>query len=229
MPQLRSFIVSARRGYRLHTLPVLLACTTLWCFALLAGRIFFAGSSSYSFMIWNLFLAFVPLICSRLLKAEMPPWRFWSLLGLWLLFFPNAPYVVTDLIHLHRKSHPTIPIWYDVAMLSNFACLALLFGLISLRKVHDVLERRLVPAKAAIVIALVSFLSGFGIYLGRFLRWNSWDLFTRPWSLISDVLDRFIDPFSHPRTWLVTVLFGGTILLLHSIGRAVLSQGAREI
>ena len=224
MPIVRSlvrFAATIRSSYTKNPLPILLGLATLWCIALLAGRIIVTGRDQYSFLVWNLFLAFVPLIWSFRLSAKQGRWKFWGCAALWLLFFPNAPYVVTDLIHLHRKSHPVIPTWYDVGMLSNFACVAFIFGLISLRQVHAALEERFNPPYAGILIATASFLAGFGIYLGRFLRWNSWDIVTRPWLVISDILDRFIDPFAHPRTWTVTVMFGGTILLLHSMGRAI--------
>ena len=93
-------------------------------------------------------------------------------------------------------------------------------GLISLRQIHAVLDQRLRPPRAAICIGAASFLAGFGIYLGRFLRWNSWDILTRPLQLAADITDRFLNPMSHPRTWAVTVLFGVTILLLHTFSRA---------
>lgn len=217
---LSSIIRPWRQRPSTQPLPYLLALATLWCLLLLAGRIVFTGLAQYQFLVWNLFLAAIPLFWSRRLSASQTAARFWGCAFLWLLFFPNAPYVVTDLIHLHRKSHPAIPVWYDVGMLGNFAAVALIFGLVSLRQVHSALEQRISPLSATLLVTAAAFLAGFGIYLGRFLRWNSWDIVTRPWLLAGDIADRLMNPFDHPRTWVVTLMFGGMIALLHWISQA---------
>jgi len=196
---------------------------------ILAVRIRFTGTDQYSFMVWNLFLAAVPLLWSSMLGRTVGALKFWVFATLWLLFFPNAPYVVTDFIHLHPKSHSAVPNWYDVGMLANFGVLALMFGLLSMRRVHAALEQRLGSVSAAIAISGCAILSGFGIYLGRFLRWNSWDIVTRPHLLLADIVDRVIDPLSHPRTWVFTLMYGGTILLVYWFAYIVMRRKEREI
>lgn len=198
-----------------HPLQSLSILGIVWCLSILSGRMLLTGCGQYKFLAWNLFLAAVPLLWSQMLATTNRVHHFWILAALWLLFFPNAPYVLTDFIHLHRKSHAAIPVWYDVGMLVNFGVLALFFGLVSLRQVHLALEKRTSQLTAAAIISGCTLLAGFGIYVGRFLRWNSWDIVTRPLALMIDIADRFAHPFSHPRTWGFTIMYGGTILLLY--------------
>ena len=129
-------------------------------------------------------------------------------MGAWLLFFPNAPYVLTDLIHLDGKQSPLVPEWYDLAMILSVALTGLIIGFLSLERVQGYIAQRTGVPWSWCFVVVVMFLSGFGIYLGRFLRWNSWDILTRPLPLLSDVADRFLHPFDHPRTMVVTFLFG---------------------
>ena len=200
-------------------LPLLAVLATGWCCAWLAGRVFLTGGGHYAFLVWNLFLAAIPLVWSRLLCRESRAWRFWAFAVAWLLFFPNAPYVLTDFVHLHAKAHPNVPAWFDVGLLANFGILALAFGLVSLRQVHGALERRVGTVAAALIVSACTLLAGFGIYLGRFLRWNSWDVLARPWALAADIADRFLHPFDHPRTWAFTLMYGGSLLLLYWMWR----------
>ena len=200
------------------SLPSLSILAVGWCVILLAGRCLLTGDLQYSFMVWNLFLASVPLFFSWLLSREMNGWKFAGVAALWLLFFPNAPYVLTDFLHLHRKSRPEVPIWYDLGMLANFGVVSLLFGIFSLRQVHKALEKRVPVPFAAGLVAAFALLAGFGVYLGRFLRWNSWDIVSHPLTLLSNVADRFLHPLEHSRTWAFTIMYGGTLLLLYWIG-----------
>ncbi len=187
----------------------------LWCVLLLVIRI--ARSESFEFvsLCWNLVLAAVPLAASRsLLHADR---RGVSTTGqvlcfaLWLLFLPNAPYILTDLVHLVPQER--IPLWYDLAVLLSFAGTGLMFGYLSLVDVHGLVERRF-GHKTGWVIAVGSLmLSGFGIYLGRFLRWNSWEVVTRPEGLLADLADQLMNPGTPIRTLAVTLIFGLTLTL----------------
>lgn len=188
----------------------LLAC--FWCCAVLNVRLHLAGHHHYIFLLWNLFLAAVPLGLSlglgrvnRLVLA-MP------LLAVWLLFFPNAPYVLTDLIHLNARRSGQVPQWLDLLMLLSFALVSLWFGFQSLRIVQHWLARRYsrVAGWSAALGTLA--LSGFGVYLGRFPRWNSWDIVQRPQLLLQDIAGRVLDPMQHAQTWGFTLGFG-TLLI----------------
>ncbi len=187
---------------------LIMAASILFSLSLLGVRIVYTNTTIYAFLVWNLCLAAMPLGLSTLLVrvGELHRSRitFAGILGLWLLFFPNAPYIVTDLIHL--RGGIGAPVWFDLILIASFSWSGLLMGFISLSDLQEVLKRRhgSLAASAFALAALTS--AAFGIYLGRFLRWNSWDLLTRPTSLLSDVAARLLDPMAHPTAVAVTVL-----------------------
>ena len=165
-------------------------------------------------LLWNLFLAAIPLGWSAAFGAAMTRGRpLWATLwlALWLLFLPNAPYLLTDLIHLAPK--PNVPEWYILAMLLSCAATGTLLGYISLMEVHAAIERRF-GFTAGWLLALSSLmLCGFGIYLGRFLRWNSWDALTRPLEFARTVTGQFVNAGPHPHPIPVTLIFGGGLII----------------
>jgi uncharacterized membrane protein len=108
-----------------------------------------------------------------------------------------------------------VPLWYDVLLLLLFAWNGLLLGFVSLRIVQRAVSRRAGTAWGWVTVVLVLGLSGFGVSIGRFERWNSWDLFSRPAALLADVAGRLFNPLAHPRTTAVTVLFAGFLLLAY--------------
>ena len=159
-----------------------LAGLSLFVVGMLAVRMLYTGTSVHGWLAWNLFLAWVPFLLALLLYERAragASWRVLLPLGLlWLAFFPNAPYLITDLKHLGHGAQ--VPVLYDVLLLSAAAWLGLLLGLSSLFLVHAI-ARRLVGALDAwaLVVAVLA-LSSFGIYLGRVQRWNSWDVVVHP-------------------------------------------------
>lgn len=198
---------------------------SLFSIALLAGRMYMTGTATFSFLIWNLFLAWMPLGFAAF--ANRVPFvsnRLW--LGLlfaagWLLFFPNAPYILTDFFHLRPRG--TVPYWFDLLLILSFAINGLLLGMTSLFEIHSWLNRHFKAAIgwATIGVALVA--GGFGIYLGRYLRWNSWDILQHPGSLIDDVLRPLLHPFSNKETIAMTLGFaafmGLCYLILRNFGK----------
>ena len=190
---------------------LLFAALMSWCVALLALRVVRTGSLMYAFLAWNLFLAIVPLVASERLVLAKRRFAQASCLALWLLFLPNAPYILTDLIHLRPR--PPVPLWFDLALLLSCAGTGLLLGYASVANVHGFVARRF-GAVAGWCIAVASLLlSAFGMYLGRFLRWNSWDVLGNPMALLADVARRVVNPLAHPRTVGVTMIFGGMLVL----------------
>ncbi len=131
--------------------------------------------------------------------------RSFLLLLVWLLFFPNALYIVTDLIHL--ESHTTVPVWYDVVLLFSSASLGLLLAFTSLYKVEVFLCHRMKNNIVNALIPVCLFLGSFGVYLGRFLRWNSWDVITEPVQLAKEISIRFLFPHQYVGTWAITLVF----------------------
>ncbi|MEZ5387076.1 MAG: DUF1361 domain-containing protein [Prosthecobacter sp.] len=185
---------------------------TIWCCTVLIARFHVAGHFGYVFLLWNLFLAAIPLGLSLGLEHVRRITHAVPLLSMWLLFFPNAPYVLTDLIHLNANRHGRVPQWLDLLLLLSFAFVALWFGFQSLHLVQRWFTRRFSRATAWVVTVTCLGLGGFGVYLGRFLRWNSWDIVHRPHLLLKDIASRILDPLHHSHTWSFTLGFG-TLLL----------------
>lgn len=182
---------------------------------MLLVRIIYTSSLVYSFLWWNLFLAIVPILVAvpfySLYKSKgMHSIPVLSLFVTWLLFFPNAPYIITDLIHL-ADGNPGMPLWYDALMVFSFAFTGVFSGFLSLifiyRVVKDFLKK---TNKSTWFIPVILTLSGYGVYLGRVLRWNSWDMFTRPHIVFGDIYTNVGDPIA----WSMTVFFTGFLLLI---------------
>ena len=173
---------------------------------LLATRIVFTGQLYYVFLAWNLFLAWIPFAISQHLDTVTGRWKTFLLVGLWLLFLPNAPYIITDFLHL--KPRPPIPYWYDILLLFSASLNGLLLGILSLLAVERFLVTRYGNRISGLIILSSFFLCSFGIYMGRYLRWNSWDIVTNPIGIAGDILERIFNPFDHFGTWSVTLLFG---------------------
>ena len=188
-----------------------LALASGLCTAMYVARAAYTGYFHYFFMLWNLFLAWIPLcfaFAARVAYARHTWLRYPAFLlcaFFWLLFFPNALYVVTDLIHLQPLPH--LPLWYDAIMLVAFAWAGLCLGFVSLYLMQNLVTQS-VGWVVGWLFALASLgLSGFGVYLGRFLDWNSWDLLTRPESLLADIWTRVRHPLAHSHTYAVSLLF----------------------
>lgn len=193
----------------------LLLC--IGCFTLSIARCFMSESGHFLFLNWNLFLAGIPLLLSRVLMHNARPeteggrdiitkTKVVLLVPMWLLFFPNAPYILTDLFHLGRVS--SMPEWFDLLMILLFAWAGLFAGFKSLQDIQRMLAKFMSQRKSMIVVVLLLFIAAFGVYIGRFERWNSWDIITHPFSVMSDVAEKFINPMEHQRTWGVTLLLG---------------------
>ena len=135
--------------------------------------------------------------------------------GLWLLFFPNAPYLVTDLMHVGRSAR--VPVLYDVVLLAAGAWAGLLLGLTSLFLVHAVARRLTSAVNAWALVVGVLAVSSFGIYLGRVERWNSWDVVVRPHSLGHQLSAGVLHPLSHPRPLALTVLLASFLLVSYLV------------
>lgn len=166
----------------------------------------FCPSMLFVFLLWNLFLAWIPLAISHLLiQQTFPKWLAWLFIMTWLFFFPNAPYLMTDLVHL--KARAVIPFWYDAFLLSTYACLGLWLAIRALQKMRLYLLKKegLFISKSVIVLTLL--LSGLGIYLGRVERWNSWDLLTQPGAVLKNVIHLFTHPLSHQSAFLMMGFF----------------------
>jgi uncharacterized membrane protein len=198
-----------------HTL--FIGVLSVFCFGLSLLRVELSGTRHFLFLNWNLFLAFVPWILTVILtlssKLQQSKLAVFGMLGVWLLFFPNASYILTDLFHLSH--HSSMPIWFDLVLILSFAWTGLLYGFLSLWYLEELMEQFLSKRWITLISVVLMFVSSFGIYIGRYLRWNSWDLLHHPARIMGDVGDRIINPVDHPRTWGVTIFMGLFLTMLY--------------
>ena len=190
---------------KINSIVHLLALTVGFTLSLLLFRIFYSGSLMYIFFGWNLFLAALPLAINSFLFQTKNKNVQLLLFALWLLFFPNSLYIVTDLVHL-KERYP-VPLWFDIILIFSAAFNGLIIAFASLQQVELFLRSKFNNLKTSIIVCGCLFLSSFGIYLGRFLRWNSWDVLSNPLGLMLQVTERIVNPFEHPRTWGMTIVF----------------------
>lgn len=202
-------LTTLKNSGRYHEV-LFMAILSVTCFVFSVFRVAYTKSTLYLFLDWNLFLAFIPWALTTWLalspRLEERKISLGLLLMTWFVFFPNAPYIITDLFHLQHTS--AMPIWYDTVQIVAFAWTGLLFGFLSLREIELLNRKRWGNRMAILVIVGLLFVSGFGIYIGRFLRWNSWDLINHPLHLLGDITERMVHPLQHTRTWGVTVFMG---------------------
>jgi uncharacterized membrane protein len=200
-------------GRRFALIVLSLLAASVLSIGTLVAQIHATHDHRYTFLLWNLFLAWIPLIAAVLAFA-LARLHAGAIVGVlvavWLLFFPNAPYVLTDFIHLHGNG-PS-PLWYDALMLSSFAWTALMLGFVSLYLIHAIIERHAGTAVGWVVVVCVLGLASFGVYLGRFARFNSWDVVTRPHLVVSVIRQEIHSPLHDPR--MVVALLALTAFLL---------------
>lgn len=195
--------------------------------ALLLVRILSTGSYDYWFLAWNLLLAWVPFGVGCWLVRRLRTTRWLSVANialtlLWLGFLPNAFYIVSDLIHLQETG--AISMLFDVVMLVSFTWNGFVLGYISLYLVHQQLRRRLWRWQADSLVAGVLLLCSFAIYLGRYLRWNSWDVLVNPAGLIFDVSEPFVNPGSHPQAFTTTLMFFILLTSIYAVGYELIAN-----
>lgn len=202
---------------RWTALLVLLASSGL-SLLLFTVRALYTGSLTFIFMNWNLFLAWIPLACAAgvwMLQGDVahPRLRAVPLLALWLLFFPNAPYILTDLLHLAPREG--VPLWYDLLLLLSYAWNGLILGFASLWIVHGLLQRWFGPAVGWLGAAGFLLAGAVGIYLGRFGRWNSWDLLTDPAPIVRSVASALLNPVQNLTAFAIIVLLAGLLSAMY--------------
>jgi uncharacterized membrane protein len=165
-----------------------------------AWRVFYAHNWNYSNLLWNLALAWVPYIFSFLAATSYQFFpRAWWLIPLpslpWLVFFPNAPYMVTDFYHLAPR--PPIPMWYDIGLIAIFAFSGCFLAIASLRTMHQLIDIFLGKIAGWIFAFFVLGLAGLGVYLGRFGRFNSWDLLFQPKNVLKNIASQLLNPLDN--------------------------------
>ena len=212
---------------------VLLAGASVLCIGIWTFRSDYSGSGRYGFLIWNLFLAWIPFLISyftytltlkrRWVYIFIPAAAF-----LWLIFFPNAPYMLTDLQDLAR-TNVGAPLWYDVIIVVWCSWTGTLLGVISLYLMQDIVIRTFGRVTGWIFVFVISGLSSFGIYIGRFVRLNSWDILQDPAETAMNILGLVVDPSRRLAafTFLYTFFFLFIFLLLYSFSHMLQEQTTR--
>ena len=220
-----------RHKYKLAVF-VLLALSSATCITLVGARVAYSDSGRYTGLVWNLFLAWIPFVLAyvayalswrrALIYLVIPIFAF-----LWLIFFPNAPYLITDLQHL-REGVSEAPLWFDVILLIWFSWTGLLLGVVSLYLMQEIVKRVFGKFFGWLMVLSVSILGSIGVYLGRFLRWNSWDLIHMPKEILRDAwyLLRSFNLSAAGFVGLFTVFFLFVYLTLYAFGHLHQEQSA---
>lgn len=214
-----------------HPLSVLAGALLLLCII----RIGFTFQIGYLFLVWNLFLAVLPLLWwNLLLRANASKWNhrraaIAALALLWLLFLPNAAYLLTDFYHLNgdvlvnlRDSEARHVVDYgrgsSLYIFDSFLLLlGVLFGLLAggkaLLDCFLALKKKLSKLQSITVLSAIILLSSIGVYIGRFSRFNSWDVFTGPHKIIMDL----VGIISSPNTLSHSLGIVASAILMHAL------------
>ena len=197
----------------------LLGLIFLFIVALISARILFTDTLIHLFLIWNIFLAWIPFMLSRYFMhyRRKENWKQLFLFASWLVFFPNALYLVTDLIHL--KDRGGAPVWYDTILLFTCALIGLLMAYASLYQAEKYIAHRFGKRYLSFFIPVIIMLGAFGVYLGRFDRWNSWDVLHNPLGLISNIAAYITNPLENLHTWGTTAIFSVFFYLLYALSK----------
>lgn len=193
----------------------LLTSFLLFIGLLIIFRVMYAQNTGYLFLVWNIFLAWIPYVLSTQFGQyrQKEKWKQLFLLGSWLVFFPNALYIVTDLVHLRDETN--MPWWFDAMLLFAVAFAGLLMAFVSLRNAEKYLAGIFSKKIIQLFTLALLFLGSFGVYLGRFERWNSWNIINDPFQLTFNIADCIINPIDNYKVWAITVLFTGVYSLLY--------------
>jgi len=198
-----------------------LALSIGFALLLVVFRVKLTDNTFYLFLVWNLFLAGIPYAITQLFKLSNTLRSFKIIRGLgflaWLLFLPNSPYIITDLVHLH--SSRSVLVWLDLFLVFVFAFNGLLLGLLSMLDMFSLIREFYGHKISKYMIFIVCLLCGYGIYLGRFLRFNSWDITTKPISLVYEIAYSLKEPM----VWLMTFAFGGFLWILFIVMQSLLT------
>jgi uncharacterized membrane protein len=201
----------------------LVLASTAFSVLLLFARVWRTGQSFYIFLAWNLFLAVIPYWISKFISTRLSimesPWKLTIALIAWILFIPNSFYIVTDLFHLGQNY--VVPAWFDLLLIFSFAWNGLLLGLLSVRQIEKILAPRLLFKREYLFVVPVMVLNALGVYIGRYLRYNSWDIITNPFRLVVDIAHIISHPIVNKNAWGMTFLFSTFLVLMYSTIRKI--------
>lgn len=214
---LQKFFLNRVMVTRLTIRDLLFISCCFSCF-MLVGRAAITGLVTYAFLLWNLFLAFVPYAITQWL-ADRPQFYKKKLslvfvILIWLLFIPNSFYILTDLFHLN--SVDTTSKWFDLLLIFSFAWNGLLLGMLSVRTIERIAGGIWGQGFSLILLFVVMWLNAFGVYIGRYLRFNSWDVITQPLSLFREMSWVLLHPLQHKMEWGMISSYAVFMLVLYT-------------
>lgn len=201
-------------GNKLLAFSALLGLSVLGCALLYGIRVLISGRPSYLYLVQNILLAFVPfliaaasaILLSTLASRRTKAWLALPAVLLWLIFYPNAPYIFTDFIHVFNRVYLRVApgeliglnalIWYDIVMNAAFAFIGHFIGLASMWVMQTILDGIWGKLPSRLVLGLAMVLAGFGIYLGRFSRLNSWDVLLSPFRVVDELAQAVSEPMA---------------------------------
>lgn len=194
-----------------------LAASVMFSVLMVMARIAYTGELTFIFLVWNLFLAYVPYFITGWLQYHPNwievRWKFAAAFLCWLLFVPNSFYILTDLFHL--RSYFSMPMWFDLALILSFAWNGLLVGILSVRDMERMTRLHLGYCSELYFICPIMFLNAFGVYIGRYLRFNSWNVLTSPFGLVYDIVNILIHPIAYKNAWAMVACYGVLMSLIY--------------
>ncbi len=195
----------------------LLLSSVVFALLLLLARTVYTGQLTFVFLVWNLFLAFVPYFFSYMLTLRPAwvesKWKFAFVSTAWLLFIPNSFYMLTDLFHLYDSS--AVPKWYDLLLIFCFAWNALLLGILSVRHMEKIIQCQWQYRFDWLFVYPVMLLNAVGIYIGRCLRYNSWDIIVNPFHLLADTIHIILHPVQYKDAWAMVLVFSFFLSIIY--------------
>jgi uncharacterized membrane protein len=195
----------------------MLMLSTTFSGLLVIARIVYTGSFTFMGLAWNLFLAWLPYLISSLIQyqqsVKINNWKLVAGSFVWLLFIPNSFYILTDLFHLGE--HGGVPLWFDLALIISFAWNGLLLGILSVRQMERIVRRFLPGKHELFFIYPIMWLNALGVYIGRYLRYNSWDIITNPFELTSGIVKMLWHPLHYKYVWGMVACFSVFMTLVY--------------
>ena len=208
----------AKRTLASLTIQDLLLISCGFSCLLLMGRAAVTGLITYAFLLWNLFLAVIPYAITHWLSGQPSLWKskpkLLVVIFAWLIFIPNSFYILTDLFHL--DTFDSAPKWFDLLLLFSFAWNGLLLGILSVRTLEKIIETVWGKDFSFTILVVVMWLNAFGIYIGRYLRYNSWDVIAQPLSLFSEMFEVIFHPIKNKMEWGMITVYAVFLLLLYT-------------
>lgn len=194
----------------------MLAISCMFSLSIVVLRVLYTGAPTFLFLVWNLFLACIPYLLTRTMMRNVKwvenNWRFATAVAMWLLFIPNSFYIITDLFHLDERS---VPLWFDLVLIFSFAWNGLILGIQSMQHMEIMMRIKLRIHSEWLFVLPVMCLNALGIYIGRYLRYNSWDVVTNPRGLTEDMLLLALHPLRNRFDWSMIICYSVLLSIVY--------------